>query len=153
MRDLEKLCNQLEKMDKSSFNKYIAEKYGNALRALTKVTDGDVKKASAVLTVCAMSAAHVDGKFTQSEYAQVGALIDATNGEGSDVSFEEAKAMTEKLVTGKNSNEELVEAVYISIAKVDMEAAAEFVFFLIAICCADGDASWKERSWLKKIYK
>lgn len=152
MRDLEKLCNQLEKMDKDEFNSYAAEKYGSALKVLTRLTD-DPKKASAMLTVCAMAAANVDGKFTMGEFNQVGALIDVTVGEGSDVSYEEAKSLIEKTITGKNSNSDFVEDVFMKLAVLDTEAAADFIIFLACICCADGDACWKERSWLKKIYK
>ena len=152
MRDFEKFCKQLEKMSYDDLLKFAGEKYGSCLRALAQVTDGDVKKASAALTICAMAAASVDGKFAEGEYYHIAGLINATAGT-EETSYEEAKALIEKTVPMKDSGSDFVETIYLTIAKVDVDAAVDLIFFLAAICAADGDVCWKERSWLKKIYK
>jgi len=150
MMELEKLCNVVEKMGQKEFDAAIAEHYAKALVGLMRVYD-DKKKCMDLLTVAAMAAAHVDGKFTKEEFRQIGGLIDIAS--GTDVSYDEAKAILEKTITEKNSEEEFVQALYLTIARVDMDAAGAYMLFLIFICCADGDANWKERKWLKNIYK
>jgi len=152
MRDFEKLCKQLEKLSHEDLLRYAGEKYGSSLRALAQVTDGDVRKASAILTICAMAAASVDGKFEEGEYYHIAGLITATADiEG--ISYEDAKALIEKSIPEKDSGADFVEGVYLTIAQVDQQASFDFIFFLAAICAADGDVCWKERAWIKKIYK
>ena len=151
MRDFEKFCKMLENMNEDELLEFAGKSYGSSLGALVKSTDGDVKKASALLTISAMAAASVDGKFAAEEYYHIAGLISATN--KVELSYDEAKALVEKTITTKDSGAEFVESVYIAIARVDPEAAADFIFFLAAICAADGDVCWKERAWLKKIYK
>jgi len=150
MMELEKLCNTIEKMGQKEFEQGIANSYGMAMSGLKRIYD-DEKKCTGLLAIAAMAAAHVDGKFDENEYRMVGALIKLNTGEK--MSYPEVKALIEKTITNKNSEEEFVEALYIALLKVDKEAAAAYVMFLIFICCADGDASWKERKWLKNIYK
>lgn len=151
MRELEKLCNTIEKMDQEQFDRHIAEEWGKALKGLMLVYDNDVKKCTGLLSVAAMAAAHVDGKFTEGEFRQVGALID--NATGSNVTYEEAKALIERTITEYNSEEEFVQGLYQKISSVDTDAAGSYIVFLVFICCADGDACWKERQWIKNIYK
>jgi len=150
MMELEKLCNTVEKMGQEQFDDEIARNYGIALRGLMRVYD-DESKCRGMLTVAAMAAAHVDGKFTEGEFRQIGGLIDAAS--GTNVTYSQAKDLIEKTITEKNSEEDFVEGLYMVLLKTDKDAAAAYVVFLIFICCADGDASWKERKWLKNIYQ
>lgn len=150
MMELEKLCNVIEKMGQEEFDNQIAEHYGRALRGLRRIYD-DEKKCRGLLTVAAMAAAHVDGKFTEGEFRQIGGLIDVAS--GTDVTYAQAKALIENTITEKNSEEDFVQSLYLALARVDTDAATAYIMFLIFICCADGDASWKERKWLKNIYQ
>ena len=135
----------------SDFDDAIAVEYNKALAGVVKLTDGDVEKARAIMTVSAMAAANVDGKFTEGEYRQGNGLIHVTS--GGPVSYATAKSFIEKMITGKNSNEEFVSVTYDSLLRINVDVAFSYLMFLIFICCADGDASWKERKWLKRIYK
>lgn len=151
MRDLEKLCDSIEKMNRLEFDKTVAREYGIALKGLTRFFGGDLEKAKVAMAVSGMAAASVDGKFTEGEYRQVNSLIAASTGDH--VSFDSAKSYIERTITGKNSNEEFVKMTCAGIASIDVEAAFSYILFLVCICCADGDACRKERKWIKNIYK
>jgi len=150
MMELEKLCNTIEKMGQEQFDDEIARLYGIALKGFMRIYD-DVDRCSGLLTMAAMAAAHVDGKFTEGEYRQIGGLIKAASGYS--LSYAEAKELLEETITDKRYGEEFVQVWHQNLLRVDEEAAAAYVLFLIYICCADGDASWKERKWLKNIYQ
>lgn len=151
MMDLELLCNTIENMDQKEFDRTIAKEWARAIKGLTLVYDNDVDKSKKMMILSAMAAAHVDGKFTQGEFRQVGSLID--NATGSNVTYEDTKDLIERIITDYNSEEELVQGVYRKLLKVDPDAAASYVIFLVFICCADGDACWKEKKWIKNIYE
>ena len=151
MREFEKACKQLEKMSEDELLEFAGEKYGSSLRALSAAMGGDVKKAASLITLCAMAAASVDGKLSESEYLHIAAMIHADT--GSEPSFNDVKELIEDTITGKDSEVDFVQKVLLTIGREDLEASGDFVMFLMAICASDGDASWKERAWIKKLYK
>jgi len=153
MREFEKFCNKVEKLSTAELDSLMAEDAKGAMRGLMVVADGDFTKAMAMLTGAAMAAASVDGKLDQGEYRQINGLIVAAVGKENSASFADVKALIEKSVDKKTNNREYVRSLFIAIARVDQEAAVSFIAFLAEVLCADGDATWKERKWLKSLYE
>ena len=124
-----------------------------AMRGLIVVAKGDSKRAAAMLIAGAMAAASVDGKLHQGEYRQINGLIVAALGEDYALSFEGVKSVMEKNEDLETSDRDFVRMIFNDVFRVDQDAAAAFIAFLAEMLCADGDASWKEKAWLRSLYE
>lgn len=153
MRELEKFCNSVEKMSRAELDQLMADDATMAMRGLMVVAGGDFKKAMGMLTGAAMAAASVDGKLDEAEYRQINGLIAAAVGKENSASYAEVKALVEKTVDLSTNDRDYVRSIHFAIARVDKDAAFAFITFLAEMLCADGDASWKERKWLKSLYE
>ena len=154
MREFDKFCNNIEKMSKSDLDAAIARDAPRALVGLTKLTNGDVEKGLALLSGAAMAAASVDGKLHHDEYRQINSCVSAWTGHKENAyTFDEVKALVEEIVDMKTNNFDDVKAMYVALARVDEEGSIAFICFLAEMIAVDGDASWKERKWLKAVFE
>ena len=148
MFEFGRLCFSLEKLDKASFNKRFAEEYTRSHDILCNILSMEPEEARRTLMICAMAASMADGKFVIDEFSQVGAMIDAEN--GGSCTFDEAQVFVETELE-KLDKDKYVRDIYLSIKEVDPEAAKSFTMYLIAVCCADGNACRKEKKWIRSV--
>ena len=149
MKEMDEIYRNLENLEGDALKEFAAEKFENARAALNEITEDD-HQSTVILTTCAMAAVYVDGKFTEEEYDNIADLIYAAS--DIRVSYEEAKYIIEIKATDEASNEKLIDETLSNILDIDARAGADFILFLAAMCCADGDACWKERLWLQKAF-
>ena len=154
MREFEKFCSTLEKMDRATLDSVMADEAKEAMRGLVRIAGGDPDKALNLLIGAACAAASVDGKLHEGEYRQINGLISALVGKNEGVaSFDQVKALIERTVDLDTNDSDYVRAIYVELTIVDQDSAVAFICFLAAMISCDGDASWKERRWLKAVYE
>jgi len=151
--ELDEFCDLVERMSIADRDRLMEKDADKAMRSILKLAGGDLSKAVSMLTAAAVAAASVDGELGQEEYRHINVLISAATGKENGATYAQVKAIIEENVDMSTNDRGYVRSLFADLAAIDPDAAEALISYLAEFLCVDGDATWKERAWLKSLYQ
>ncbi len=148
MFEMSKALKQCEKLTDEERIELFAESFKKVNEATRIILKDDAKAFSTTLSVVLYSAA-ADGKFEEEEYALIAAMIKAATDRS--LSYPEAKSLVES-VGDPEEEIDFLRDYFIAVCDVSDDAGIAYVCLMMTTLAIDGDVSYKEKKWMKKVF-
>ena len=148
MSAIDKALKKCEKLSDEERITVFVDSYNVVLNAFSDIRQNEQEGFTATLKTILLAMA-ADGKFNSDEYSLLATLIKHVTDKV--ISYEDAKSMIESLGSPDDYIETL-KHLFSDLMKYSEEAAVSFAVLIITVLAIDGDVSYKEKKWFKKIF-
>ena len=146
----EQICKEVEKLNPKTYAKIVSQKSTRVLDELTKVS-GEGLDGIAIYTGLILGAVISDGKVAEEEFAIINPMLDIAL--GMDVTIEHVKQYLKYFKQESKEYKQFVKSVDALFDEISGDLQTDIIVICLLVCGVDGNVSFKERMWLKSLFK